>query len=127
MTLKTVLATALLVCATGASACPTGAYEAVGTNPAPAGRSPTAYRADVTIRDAGNNVCTVDWDLGGQRFSGVGFYDPSRNTLNIAYANIADGWFGQINYEVDGSVLTGKWTVYSTTANLVGTERLTRR
>ena len=48
-------------------------------------------------------------------------------TLNIAYANIADGWFGQISYEVDGSVLTGKWTVYSTTANLVGTERLTRR
>ena len=110
-----------------AAACPVGQYNALGWNPGSAQDQPANYRAVATIADRGDNVCTIDWDLGGQRYTAVGLFDPASGRLNASYANLDDGWFGIISYRTENGRLVGEWVVYNSGSNARGREILTRR
>ena len=121
-------AASLLLATPALAMCPVGQYEARGWNPGEGVDSPPSYRADVVIRDRGADVCEIDWDLGGQRFSAVGFYDPRTQELHASYANLEQGWFGIISYRATGNGrLEGEWAVYNSGTGDRGREVLTRR
>jgi hypothetical protein len=125
---RILLTSAMLVGSTSAmAACPVGEYVAAGWNPGTDMEGPANYRAAVEISDRGANVCTIEWDLGGQHFAAVGFFDPSTNELNASYANIEAGWFGIISYRLANGRLDGEWAIYNSGTNQRGREILTRR
>lgn len=121
-------AAVLLAVATPAmAACPVGTYDAVGWNPGTPADSPPGYTARVTITERGADVCTIDWDLGGQQFAAVALFDSRSQQLHGSYANLAEGWFGIISYRLEGNRWVGEWAIYNTGNGLRGRERLTRR
>lgn len=121
-------AAVLLAVATPAkAACPVGTYDAVGWNPGTPADSPPGYTARVTITERGADVCTIDWDLGGQQFAAVALFDSRSQQLHGSYANLAEGWFGIISYRLEGNRWVGEWAIYNTGNGLRGRETLTRR
>lgn len=95
-----------------------GTYSVTGQNP---GSQKTSYTGTLTIKKLGETY-QVDWKIGNQLFGGAGIYYPDKKLFTVGYADLKQGWFGIVNYDVVGNELKGKWTVYKK-GNL-GTENL---
>lgn len=108
-----------------ASACPSGKYDVTGWNPGHVTTDKPDYTGTVEIKSVGK-VCQLDWKIANQLFGGVGFYDAETGNLDVGYANLQQGWFGQVSYRRDGDNLRGEWAIYGESKGAIGIEILSK-
>jgi hypothetical protein len=94
--------------------CPNGKYQVTGWN---AGlnhndMSKASYQGKATIETNGE-ICQMTWTIAGKSFVGVGFFYPNTKPqlLTMSYASLSEGWFGAVDYVVEGNKLVGTWVV----------------
>lgn len=101
-------------------ACPTGNYKVVGWNAGLNHNDPSkaSYEGTAAIENNGE-LCRMTWKIAGQSFAGVGFFYPKTQPqlLTMSYASLSEGWFGAVDYIVEGNKLIGTWVV-STKGNV---------
>jgi len=125
---KTYLGVASLLCGIASStifACPSGKYDVTGWNPGHVVSEKPDYTGTVEIKSVGK-VCQLDWKIGKQRFGGVGFYDEETGDLVVGYADLQQGWFGQVSYSPSGDNLRGVWAIYGEARGEIGIEILSK-
>lgn len=109
-----------------AQACPAGAYDVKGWNPGVDTAGTPSYTGTADI-SANGPICQMTWKISTQSFSGVGFYEAGASLLNISYAELKQGWFGEVSYKATGNTLDGKWAVFGDKTGKVGKEVLTKK
>ena len=112
--------------------CPEGNYKVTGWNAGlnHADVNKASYHGKATIQTNGE-ICQMTWTIAGKSFAGVGFFYPKTTPqlLTMSYASLSEGWFGAVDYVVDGNKLIGTWVV-STKGNVPqtpGKEILTKQ
>jgi len=112
--------------------CPDGNYKVMGWN---AGlnhkdTNKASYHGKATIETNGE-ICRMTWTIAGQSFAGVGFFYPNTKPqlLTMSYASLSEGWFGAVDYVVEGNKLVGTWVVSTKgkTPQTPGKEILTKQ
>ena len=125
--MRRILATALTLSCfliSSAWACPNGEYDVEGWNPGVSTEGAPSYQGTAIIKTVGD-TCVMDWRIGQQRFGGVGMHTDNR--LDIAYADLNQGWFGLVSYRQTAHGFTGQWAVYGASDGFLGKENLRAR
>jgi len=109
-----VIATALLLSVTAASAGPEGKYDVEGTNPGSGAR----YSVTVSVQRTGDTY-RVTWDIAGTRYVGTGIGDQDFMAVSYRtgdatglalYASGKDGWKGIWTYANGTKLGSEHWT-----------------
>lgn len=88
-----------------------GTYSVTGWNPGANPDSPPAYTGKLAIIKK-NETYELGWTIGTSVYGGIGIHDETTQTLSVSYADLQQGTFGIVIYQIKGNTLEGRWTAY---------------
>lgn len=98
-----------------------GKYRVIGWEPGDKFDSQPTYSGTIVVRKRGD-AYHFEGIVDEEQFVGVGFLRPEEQILCFAFKGLKSGRVGQTVLELEGGILSGKWTYLEDSEGKVGKE-----